>query len=89
MAAIDYILCGVIIWLLAALAWMHWLYITTYRRLLQSDRDRDRLIRRVGLYHSLPLSFPVDNLPEIPPDTPVPPAFRTRRPQPPPGYRKS
>lgn len=89
MATSDYIWVGIILSLLSALLWTCWLYVETYRRLVVSDRDRDRLIRRIGLYHSLPLITPYEQLPELPKEVTLPPAFRMRRPTPPPGYKES
>jgi len=84
---VTIMLCGVIVALLAALCWMVWLYLTTYRRLVTSDRDRDRLIRRIGQYNNLSLILPQERLPELPTEAVVPAAFRMKKPVPPPGYK--
>jgi hypothetical protein len=80
-------LVGMVLFIASANLWLLWLYIQTYRRLVASDRDRDRLIRRIGVYHSLPLTTPYERMPEYPPETPIPPSFRMKRPQPPVGWR--
>ena len=84
---VDWCLAGVVLATLAALCWMTWLYILTYRQLVWVNRDRDRLLKRIGLYHSIPLMTPYDKLPELPAETPIPPAFRMKRPVPPPGWK--
>jgi hypothetical protein len=72
--------------LTAAVLWMMWLYLHLYRQYLQCNRDRNYMLRRLGQYHSLPLTFPnPDAKPDaasLPPETPVPPAFRMKRPRP-------
>lgn len=80
-------LVGIIMALVSALLWVIWLYIVTYRMLVTANRDRDRLIRRIGVYHSLPLITPYETLPGPDLETPIPPPFRMKRPQPPPGWK--
>ena len=85
--AVDFLLVGLVVAEAAAILWLMWLHAETYQRLRTSDRDRDRLIRRIGVYHSLPLITPSERLPELPAETPIPSAFRMKRPTPPPGYK--
>ena len=81
-------LVGIIMALVSALLWVIWLYIVTYRMLVTANRDRDRLIRRIGVYHSLPLITPYEHLPGPNIETPLPNYFRMKQPIPPPGYKK-
>ena len=87
METADWLLFGLLLAVISAFLWMTWLYLLTYKMLVTANRDRDRLIRRIGVYHSLPLITPYEKLPGADLETPIPPAFRMRRPQPPPGYR--
>lgn len=66
----------------AGLLWMMWLYVLTFRRVIQLERDNYRLMRRLGQYHSIALTTPSDSLPQPSPEAAVPPAFRARRPTP-------
>ena len=80
-------LAGIVLALMAGNLWLAWLYIVTYRMLTVANRDRDRLIRRIGVYHSLPLITPYETLPQPEVETPLPSFFRMKRPQPPPGWK--
>jgi len=86
---VIWVLVGIILCLLSSLLWLVWLYVTTYRMYITANRDRDRLIRRIGLYHNIPLTIPQDTLPPLPPEAVVPPAFRSKKPTPPPGWKGS
>ena len=79
-------LVAVILAILSALLWMTWLYVMTYRQLVTANRDRDRLIRRIGVYHGLPLITPYENMPKAEIETPLPPPFSMKKPVPPPGW---
>lgn len=82
MTFLTYFFWGIVLLPTACLCFMCWLYISQSRRLFQVERDNMRLIRRIGQYHSLPLTTPYDTLPQPPPETPVPPAFRKLQPTP-------
>lgn len=79
-------LVAIICVLVAGICWVSWLYLIQYRMATVAYRDRDRLIRRLGLYHNLPLITPEERLPDLPTDIPIPAAFRTVKPKPPYGW---
>lgn len=84
----------------AALCWVTFMYAHEVRRCRETERDNYRLLRRLGQVYGMPLGVyeplpnqpPTGNKPTYAemsehPDTQVPPAFRTKKPIPPMGYR--
>ena len=79
--------CILMLGLMAALLWVCWLYLLQYRRTRELERDNYRLIRRLGMYHSISLGAPEEALPPQALEPTVPAAFRWKKPTPPPGYK--